>query len=95
MTRASHRSLLLGVVVGFLAGLPALGQISSEEPPAGRTLPVTEQVEQEMATARFRLGPIRLLPFLKLHDIGGTNNVLATSEGTIDDVTACDFSTPR
>ena len=88
MTRASYRSLLLGMVVGFFSGRPALGQISSEEPPSGRTLPVTEQVEQEMATARYRLGPIRLLPFFKLRDMGWTNNALASSEGTIDDYTA-------
>lgn len=86
--RASHRSLFLGVVVGLFSGLPAFGQISSEKPPAGRTLPVTEQVEQEMATARFRLGPVRVVPFFKLYNVGWTNNALVTSEGTIDDYTA-------
>ena len=41
-----------------------------------------------MATARFRLGPVRLLPFFELYNVGWTNNALVTSEGTVDDYTA-------
>lgn len=41
-----------------------------------------------MASARFRLGPVRLLPFFELYNVGWTNNALVTSEGTIDDYTA-------
>lgn len=69
-------------------GAPALAQISTDVPPASRTLPAAEQVEQEMATARLRLGPLRLLPFFTLSNVGWTNNALVTSEGTVDDYTA-------
>jgi hypothetical protein len=67
---------------------PVFGQISTESPPRERTLPAAEQVEQEMATARLRLGLVRLLPFFTLENVGWTNNALVTSEGTIDDYTA-------
>lgn len=76
------------IVLATLGAIPALGQITSEEPPSGRTLPVAEQVEQEMGTARFRLGPLRLLPFFRLYNVGWTNNALVTSEGVVDDYTA-------
>lgn len=74
--------------IAALAAFPAFGQISTQAPPSGRTLPEGEEVEQEMATARFRLGPVRMLPFFKLYNMGWTNNALVTSEGTVDDYTA-------
>lgn len=77
----------LVVALAFTA-LPVIGQITTDVPPAQRTLPVAEQVEREMATARFRLGPLRLLPFFELNNVGWTNNALVTSEGTVDDYTA-------
>lgn len=75
------------VLAAVLAG-PAAAQIMTETPPQARTLPEAEQVERELATARFRLGPVRLAPFLRLDDIGWTNNAFVTSEGEVDDVTA-------
>lgn len=77
-------------VLTLLAAIswPAAGQISTDVPPSQRTLPAAEQVEQEMARARFRLGPVRLLPFFELFNVGWTNNALATSEGAVDDYTA-------
>lgn len=74
--------------VAAVVSLPAFGQTSIQAPPSGRTLPEVEQVERDMATARFRLGPVRLLPFLTLYNMGWTNNALATSGGTVDDYTA-------
>lgn len=41
-----------------------------------------------MAQARFRLGPLRLLPYFTLENVGWTNNVFSTSEGPVDDYTA-------
>jgi hypothetical protein len=82
-----RRSAPLAAVAVF-AALPALGQISTQTPPSERTLPEGEQIEREMATARFRLGPVRLLPFFRLYNMGWTNNALVTSEGTVDDYTA-------
>lgn len=80
------RPQILGIL--SLLAMPALSQISTEAPPRERTLPVAGQVEQDMARARFRLGPLRLLPFLAISDMGWTNNALVTSEGQVDDVTA-------
>lgn len=75
------------VLAALLAG-PAAAQIMTETPPQARTLPEAEQIERELSTARFRLGPLRLAPFLRLDDIGWTNNAFVTSEGEVDDVTA-------
>jgi len=72
----------------MLVGCPVFGQISTDTPPAQRTLPVGEEVQEEMATARLRLGPFRLVPFFTLDNVGWTNNALVTSEGTLDDYTA-------
>ena len=79
---------LFSATLGVLLSAPCAAQLSTDTPPSQRTLPITEQVEQEMATARFRLGPVRLLPFFELYNVGWTNNALVTSEGTIDDYTA-------
>ncbi len=88
MTRILARSLeLIGAAV-LLTGRLAVGQISTETPPSQRTLPDTEQVGQDMATARFRIGPVRMLPFFRLYNVGWTNNALVTSEGQVDDYTA-------
>jgi len=82
----SSRLVLLGPAV-VLAALPALGQISIDAPPARRTLPVAEQVAQEMAMARFRFGPMRVTPFFAVENVGWTNNALVRSEGTVEDYT--------
>ena len=41
-----------------------------------------------MERARFRLGPVRFLPFFELYNMGWTNNALMTSQGQVDDFTA-------
>ncbi len=58
--------------------------------PRARTIPVTEEVQREMRTARLRLGPLRLFPTASLSDTGYTNNVLDSSNPTErqDDFTA-------
>lgn len=81
------RVALAGALTAMIAPL-ATAQISNDAPPAQRTLPVAEQVEEEMATARLRLGPMRLLPFFSLGNVGWTNNARGTSEGQVDDYTA-------
>lgn len=87
MTVGRVRHALLALLLA--APAPAiLGQVSIQSPPSERTLPVGEQVESDMSTARFRLGPVRLLPFLEVDNVGWTNNALVTSEGTVDDYTA-------
>jgi hypothetical protein len=78
---------LLPAVFAVVA-LPAIAQLSTETAPSGRTVPSAEQVERDMATARIRLGPLRLLPFFALRNVGWTNNALVTSEGETDDYTA-------
>ncbi|HQP89300.1 MAG TPA: hypothetical protein PLL76_23860 [Thermoanaerobaculia bacterium] len=88
MTWPRSAWIALLAVAAAQTALPALGQLSIDAPPSQRTLPAAEQVEQEIATARFRLGPLRVAPFLTLQNVGWTNNALVQSEGTVDDYTA-------
>lgn len=87
LTKLGSKGLSLATL-GLLLGEPCAAQLSTDVPPEQRTLPVAEQVEREMATARFRLGPLRLQPFFELYNLGWTNNALVTPEGPIDDYTA-------
>lgn len=90
-TRGGHvirKTGTAAVVLAVLLAGSSAAQILTETPPQVRTLPEAEQVERELATARFRLGPVRLAPFLRLDDFGWTNNAFLSSDGEVDDVTA-------
>lgn len=88
MSRVVARAVRFSVVATAFAALPAMGQISTNTPPEKRTLPLAKEVEQDMESARFRLGPVRLAPFFRLENVGWSNNALVTSEGMVDDYTA-------
>lgn len=64
------------------------GQISSEGAIQGRSLPVAEQVKVETERVRFRLGPVGLLPFLNISELGYNSNVNGASTDVVSDWTA-------
>lgn len=68
----------------FLAALLAPARGLGQQVPYERVVPLKEQVEGDLKRARFRLGPIRLLPTLTLENAGWTNNALGTPEGEPD-----------
>jgi hypothetical protein len=77
--------LLLWVLAG---ACPALGQISSEEAPRARTVPLREQLKWEAENAPYRLGPLKVRPLFELRDSGYNNNVFGTETNKVGDFTA-------
>lgn len=56
--------------------------------PFQRTVTTKEAVESESESARFRLGPLRLLPVLSLRDVGYNDNVTGSPTNPVSDWTA-------
>lgn len=86
------RSAIRGVAVLLLmfCALPALGQLNSDTVPTARTVPLREAVEAQLEASRWRFGPLRVHPELKLDNLGYNDNVFGASEGSekVDDYTA-------
>ena len=84
---------LFGSVL-ILAGLvlhgTALAQLTSDEVPHIRTVPAAEAINNDIDRSLYHLGPIRLLPMIRLEDFGYDSNVFgaAEDENPVSDVTA-------
>jgi hypothetical protein len=73
---------------GLLAAATGHAQISSDSVPRQRILPSREQVKSESENARFRLGPVRFNPELRIFNAGYNSNVLGLRSGLeIEDYT--------
>ena len=83
--KSQRLRLLLWVLAG---ACPALGQISSEEAPRARTLPLREQLKWEAENAPYRLGPLKVRPLFELRDFGYNNNVFGSETNKVGDFTA-------
>jgi hypothetical protein len=86
------RSLAFLAVWGF-AAIPVLAQsggpsVSSDSVPQTRTIPEREEVEKDLDRARFRLGPVRILPAFYVSNAGYDSNVFASAEDPVADWTA-------
>lgn len=81
------RFTFVGVVLLFSAH-GALGQLTTDVVPQGRLIPKEQQIQRDLETARYRLGPFRLQPLLTLRDIGYSSNVFGTPEDPISDWSA-------
>lgn len=79
---------LASVAGALLAAASARAQIVSDVVPLDRIVPVEEEVKADMDSARFRLGPIRLIPSIAVTNAGYDSNVFATSEDVVSDWTA-------
>ncbi len=83
MTRRSViRAGRLGAGIAALLGLAvpgAFAQITNDSVPQERTVPVKEQIESEIQSARWKLGPFRLLPQLRITGPTYDNNVFGAS----------------
>ena len=76
------------VCLGLAACWPAAGQIF-ESTVTARSLQLPDQVKKEREEARFKLGVLRLMPYVTVKDIGYNNNVFgAETEGKVSDYTA-------
>lgn len=76
MRRRVARGIVLAAVA-LAAGFGAEAQQIAFE----RVAPLRETVQANLRRARWRLGPIRIYPILRISDLGYTNNSLGTGEG--------------
>lgn len=88
MMRFAIRGVAAALIT-FCAG-SAFGQLNSDTVPTGRTVPLREAVESQLEKSRWRFGPLRVEPQLKLDNLGYNDNVTGVSEGEekVDDYTA-------
>jgi hypothetical protein len=72
-----------GIVLIALALFPlrAAAQLTSDQVPRQRTVPAEEGLKEEIDRSLFRLGPLRLLPTVRVNNAGYDNNVFGNPEG--------------
>lgn len=80
------RVLAAAIPVGWL--LMSARAWAQDEVPQGRIIPEEEQMRDDMARARLRLGPVRLIPSLLISNAGYDSNVFGSSENPVSDWTA-------
>lgn len=82
--------VLFLVAVFGVFGLPvvSVAQISSDQVPQTRQVPLRESVEEQMASSRWKWGPLRVEPDLKLSNVGYNANVFGTGTDETSDFTA-------
>lgn len=86
--RAFVKGRRLLLLLALSGACPALGQISSEEAPRTRTVPLREQVKWESENAPYRLGTLKVRPLFNLRDLGYNNNVFGSETNKVGDFTA-------
>jgi hypothetical protein len=74
-------------VAAIFSGTFAHAQLSSDSVPRHRLVPRDEQIRQDLANSRLRLGPIRVQPRFLLRDLGYNNNVYGTPDNPVSDWT--------
>jgi hypothetical protein len=80
---------LLVVVAGVLAlSLDSAAQISSDQVPQAREVPLRESVEAQMSESRWKWGPLRVDPEVRLANVGYNANVFGTGSDEESDFTA-------
>ncbi|MEM7482259.1 MAG: hypothetical protein AAF481_13870 [Acidobacteriota bacterium] len=85
--------LLLAGAVGSMSAPPAAAQMQQYTPPGGPDFRVVDPqaiLEEQMAEARWRLGPLRLVPWFGLSQLGYVDDVFAGS--TSEDESVSDFT---
>jgi hypothetical protein len=76
------------LVLTFLTPSFVLGQITGGQVPRDRILPLSEDVEGQLRSSRYNLGPLHLTPKFSLQSTGYVNNIFGTSEASVSDYTA-------
>lgn len=83
--RAPIRFLVVSIVLTLLSSSPLSAQFRQYTPPGGTADAAAsgkQAIEQRMEEARWRLGPIRLEPWLGLQDAAWIDDVFATPEAS-------------
>lgn len=63
----------------MLCAVRAFGQLTSDTVQAGRTIPVDQQIRNEMEESRFHFGGLRVHPLFTLRELGYSNIAIGTS----------------
>src|SRR5437868_7046857 len=83
LRRALMRSACAAVMIAGALGASA--QLSSDQVPHARTLPLNEDVRHQLETSRFHLGVFRVQPAFAIRDLGYDNNVFGTVDNPVTD----------
>ncbi|MDQ2978268.1 MAG: hypothetical protein M3R62_03545 [Acidobacteriota bacterium] len=70
----------LAMLLALVGRRVASAQLAADQIPRERTIPVEDAIKQELESARYRLGPIRILPRLAVSNAGYDSNVFGTPE---------------
>jgi hypothetical protein len=81
ISRLRARRAVGAALAALLAPAVVIAQLTSDQVPRSRLVPVKEQVELQMEQNRLRLGPLRLFPYFDISQAGYDSNVLGTEEG--------------
>lgn len=68
-----------------LAAASASAQLASDQVPHERTLPMSEQVRQQLEASRWHFGAFRVQPAFAVRDFGFDNNVYGTADNRVSD----------
>jgi hypothetical protein len=70
--------------LAFLRPTRAAAQLTVDQVPPRRTIPIREQVEQEMESSRLTLGPFRVTPLIAISNAGYDGNVYSVPNESTD-----------
>ena len=83
--RPIRAAAFVALFSAMLAASTARAQLASDEVPRVRTVPRSEEIEDQLQSSRFHLGPIRVRPIFGLRDTGYDNNVFGSPDDPISD----------
>lgn len=72
--------LACALLLVFTGRNAAFAQLATDEVPRERTIPIEDVIKQQLSTARYRLGPIRILPTVSVANAGYDSNVFGTPQ---------------
>jgi hypothetical protein len=85
---APRRLRVLAALIATAGFLVSARTKAQDEVPQGRIVPEQEEIQHDLARARLRLGPLRLIPSIDITNAGYDNNVYASSTDPVSDWTA-------
>jgi hypothetical protein len=91
MPRSARRGLAaLGLIyaAAFLFPAAAMAQLTTDQVPLARTVPLDVEVRGEMERSGLTLGPVRLLPWITVRNFGYNDNIFGSAQDPVGDWTA-------
>ena len=80
------KRLVLSLALGFAASSGfASAQLTTDQVPWERTVPIKDEVRGEMERSRIELGPVRVLPWIAVRNFGYNDNIYGSSEDPVGD----------